>query len=323
VARTLRRPVVRPVLRLVLRPVAVLFLVSVAVFGATELLPSDAAQARSGGRASAAQEAELRAELGLDRPAWQRYASWAGGLLRGDAGRSLVTERPVSTIVAERLPATLALAGCALAVTVPLLLSLAWLAGTAAHRNSRAAAPIGGLITGLAAIPQIVFAAALAVLFAGLLRWLPPVSLLPAAGSPLDTPEILVLPALALAVPAAAYGAALLGGGVADTLRRPHVTAAVVRGVPRMRVAVRHVLPHLVAPAARVLALVTGGLLASTAVVETIFGYGGLGELLVGSVGTRDVPVVQAVAMLAAVVVLGGLLLADALAAYTGTRGAR
>ncbi|MFB4313921.1 ABC transporter permease [Actinomadura sp. 21ATH] len=313
----------RHMVRLVLRPVAVLFLVSVAVFGATELLPSDAAQARSGGRASAAQEAALRAELGLDRPAWERYASWAGGLLRGDAGRSLVTERPVSDILAERLPATLALGGCALAMTVPLLLALAWLAGTAAHRDSRTAALSGGLITGLAAVPQVVFAAVLAVLFAGLLRWLPPVSLLPAAGSPLAAPEILVLPALALAVPAAAYGAVLLGGGVADTLRRPHVTAAVARGVPRPRVAVRHVLPHLVAPAARVLALVAGGLLASTAVVETIFGYGGLGELLAGSIGTRDVPVVQAVAMLAAVTVVGGLLLADALAAVTGAGEAR
>ncbi|TDC56011.1 ABC transporter permease [Actinomadura sp. KC345] len=309
--------------RFAARPAAALFLVSVAVFGATELLPSDAAQARSGGRASAAQEAALRAELGLDRPAWKRYGSWAGGLLRGDAGRSLVTGRPVSAIVAERLPATLALAGGALAVAVPLLLVLAWLAGTAAHHGSRAAGPVGGLITGVAAVPQIVVAAALAVVFSGLLRLLPPVSLLPAAGSPLDAPEILVLPALALAVPAAAYGAVLLGGGVADTLHRPHVTAAVARGVPRGRVAVRHVLPHLAAPAARVLALVAGGLLASTAVVETVFGYAGLGELLVGSVGTRDTPVVQAVAMLAAATVLGGLLLADALAAVTGTGDAR
>ncbi|WP_254716626.1 ABC transporter permease [Actinomadura sp. WMMB 499] len=317
------RPAWRLVSRFVVRPAVVLFLVSVAVFGATELLPSDAAQARSGGRASAGQEAALRAELGLDRPAWERYASWAGGLPRGDAGRSLVTDRPVSAVVAERLPATLALAGCALAVAVPLLLVLAWAAGTAAHAGSRAAGPLGGLITGAAAVPQIVFAAALAVAFAGPLRLLPPVSLLPATGSPLDAPEILVLPALALAVPAAAYGAVLLGGGVADVLRRPHVTAAVARGVPRARVALRHVLPHLAAPAARVVALVAGGLLASTAVVETVFGYAGLGELLVGAVGTRDTPVVQAVAMLAAVAVLGGLLLADALAALTRTGDAR
>ncbi|GAA4071834.1 ABC transporter permease [Actinomadura miaoliensis] len=297
------------------RTVVVLFLVSVAVFGATELLPSDAALTRSGGTA----DAELRARLGLDRPAWQRYATWLAGMARGDAGHSLLTDRPVGQMVAERLPATLTLAGCALAVAVPLMFALAWAVGYAPpHRRGT----LTTMVTALAAVPQAVFAAGLAAVFAGVLAWLPPVSLVPAGGSPLERPQILVLPALALAVPSAAFGAGLLGGAVADIVRRPHVTSAVARGVPRARVAARHVLPYLIAPAVRVLAVVTGGLLAATTVVETLFGYSGLGELLVGAIGNRDVPVVQAVAMPAAAVVLAGLLAADVLAALTDPRRA-
>jgi peptide/nickel transport system permease protein len=299
----------------VLVPAArMLLLVSVAVFGATELLPSDAAQTRSGGRAITAAEAELRGRLGLDRPAWERYVRWLARAARGDAGESLLTDRPVARMVAERLPATLTLAGCALAVAVPLTVALAWAVGTAPARRRGS---LTTLVTALAAVPQVVFAAGLVALFAGVLSWLPPVSLVPAGGSPLERPEILVLPTLALAIPAAAFGAGVLGGAVADAVRRPHVASAVARGVPGTRVAVRHVLPYLVVPAARVFAVVTGGLLAATTVVETLFGYSGLGELLVSSITSRDVPVVQAVAMPVAATVLAGLFVADVLAALT------
>ncbi|REE95070.1 ABC transporter permease [Thermomonospora umbrina] len=292
--------------RAVLRTLVLLLLVSAFVFGATELLPSDAAETRTGRGATAAQLVDVRADLGLDRPGWRRYLAWLAGLARGDAGTSLVTDRPVAAIVAERLPATLTLAGCALVVAVPLTLLGAWLVGTASSRWRFC-------VTGVASVPQVVFAAWLAVVFAGVLGWLPPVSLLPVEGSPLSRPELLVLPTAALAVPAAAFGAGLLGGAVSDTVRRPHVRDAVARGLPPHRVAVRHVAPFLLAPAVRVLALMSGMSLAATAVVEIQFGYAGLGELLVGSIGTRDTPVVQAVAMLAAVAVLAGSAVADVL----------
>ncbi|MFV2176683.1 ABC transporter permease subunit [Actinomadura sp. LOL_011] len=286
------------------RALLLLAAVSLPVFAATALLPADAAEHRTGGRADAVRLAELRAELGLDRPVWERYLTWAGGMLRGDPGTSLLTGRPVGELVAERLPATLALAGCALAVAIPLALLLAWLIG--------ASRLFAGFAAAVAAVPQVVFAAGLAVVFAGVLGWLPPVSLLPPGGAP--PAEVHVLPALALAIPAAAFAAGPLGGAVADASRRPHVRDAVARGVPAGRVALRHVAPFVLAPAVRMLALLTGGLLAATAVVEVLFGYAGLGELLVSSIGTRDAPVVQAVALLAALPVLAGLAVADVLA---------
>lgn len=291
--------------------------VSALVFAATEVLPGDAADARTGGRASAAQLAELRAGSGLDRPAWQRYLDWLGGLVRGDAGTSLINDRPVLDLVAQRLPATAVLAVVALALAVPLMLVLGWFASRGAGLIRSGTA---GLVVAGAALPQVVLAAGLVALLSGALGWLPPVSLLPAGASPLTAPELLVLPVLSLALPSAAYGAVMVRGAVGDAAARPHVADAELRGVSRFRLATRHVLPFVLAPATRVLAVVTGALVASTTVVETLFGYAGLGELLVGAVATRDVPVVQAVALLGAAVVLAALLAADVIGVLTDER---
>ncbi|ASR39239.1 ABC transporter permease [Prauserella marina] len=284
----------------------VLFAVAVGVFLVTDVLPGDAALARTRGGAGAAELARLRAESGMDGPVWERFARWGWALLRGDAGTSLLNDRPVSTLIGERLPATLTLAACALVVAVPLLLALSWWAGGRAARSYG-----GGALAAVAAIPQVVVAAGAVAVFSGLLGWLPRVSLLPIGAPPWHDPALLVLPALSLALPAAAYGAGLLSGAVADVRALPHVDDAVLRGIPRWRIATRHALPLLWAPAIRVVAVIAGGLIAATTVVETVFGYTGLGELLVSSVASRDVPVVQAVALLGAVVVVTGGAVAD------------
>jgi peptide/nickel transport system permease protein len=297
-----------------LRACAVLAAVSAAVFAVSDLLPSDAVAVRAGAGASDAQLDAMRAAAGLDAPAHERYGRWLAGLVTGDAGTSLVNDRPVAVLVGARLPATLTLAGAALLVAVPLAGVLAWAAGAA---PPRARAWAAGAVAGLAAVPQPAFVAGLVAVFSVALGWLPPVSLVRAGGSPLDEPALLVLPALALAVPIAAYGAGLLGGALADTRDLPHVRDAVLRGVPRWRITTRHVAPFLLAPALRVLAVSAGSLVAATAVVETMFGYQGLGELLVSAIATRDVPVVQAVALLAATVVVAGTAAADTAAALT------
>jgi peptide/nickel transport system permease protein len=305
------------ILRALVRAALLLVGVSVLVFAATEALPGDAAEARTAGRATAAQLAEMRAGAGLDVASWRRYLHWAGSLLQGDAGVSLISGRPVADLIGQRLPATAALAGAALLVAVPLMLLLAW----PAAEDSVAARLVDAMVTATAAIPQVVVAAGLTALFAGVLAWLPPVSLLPTGGGP-PGPTVLALPALSLALPAAAYGAMLLRGLVADILARPYVRDARLRGLATARIAVVYVGPFLIAPAVRILAVVTGGLIAATAVIETMFGYAGLGELLVGAVANRDVPVVQAAAMLAATAVVLGLLVADVAAVLTDPRRA-
>ncbi|MFF5158148.1 ABC transporter permease [Streptomyces sp. NPDC000348] len=301
-------------LRPVGRAAALAVAATAVVFTATELLPGDAGELRTAGRASEEDVAAQRERLGLDRPAAVRYLDWLYGLLRGDPGRSLAGGRPVATLFAERLPATAVLVAVALAATV--LLTAAALTVTYL-RGGRG----GSAATGLAAVPQPVHAAVLGAVLAGPLGWLPPVSLLPPGGSPLADPRLLVLPALTLALPSAAFATALLRGVLADTLRRPHVADARLRGLPAPRVLHRHVLPFLSAPALQVTALLAGGLVAGTALVETLFGYPGTGQLLVSAVAVRDVPVIQAAALLPAGVLLLGMLLADLAARRTTVPG--
>ncbi|WP_017583561.1 ABC transporter permease [Nocardiopsis valliformis] len=295
------------------RAALLLALVSAAVFTATELLPGDAADLRASPGADQEQVRHLREDLGLDAEPWRRYLDWIGALLSGDPGTSLVNGRPVTDALAQRLPATLALVAGALAVAAPASLALAWWAGTT-RRGRRISTAV---LTGGAAVPMAVTAAALAALFSGALGLVPPVSLLPPGATPWHHPDLLFLPVMSMALPTAFFGASLLAGAVADTVRLPHVADARRRGVPSWQIALVDVLPFLLAPFVRVTAVVAGGLIAAAAVVETLFGYPGVGSLLVSAISSRDLPVVQATAVLAAAVVLLGLLLGDLVAALT------
>ncbi|MDK1474485.1 ABC transporter permease [Streptomyces sp. 549] len=303
------------ILRLAGRSLLTAVAATAVVFAATELLPGDAGGLADSGRASEADLAQRRADLGLDRPAAERYLDWLGGTLRWELGRSLVSGRPVTALLAERLPASVVLVAVALALTAALtLLALA----VAYLRGGRG----GGWATGLAAVPQPVYAAGLTAVLAGLLGWLPAVSVLPPGGSPLDAPQALVLPALTLALPSAAFATVLLRGTLEDTVRRAHVGDARIRGLPALLVLRRHVLPFLAVPALQLAALLAGGLMAGTALVETLFGYPGTGHLLVSAVAVRDIPVVQAAALPPIAVLLLGMLLADLLARRSADRPA-
>src|SRR5690606_24750586 len=301
-----------------LRTALLLLAVSVAVFAATELLPGDAALLRASPGASQEQVQRLREDLDLDAPAWRRYLDWAGGMATGDLGTSLVNGRPVADALAQRLPATLVLAAGGLLAAAPLMLALGWWAGAARRSGGAATA----LLTGAAALPIPVVAAGLATLLSGALGLVPPVSLLPPGRPPTDSPELLVLPVLSMALPTALFGGSLLSGAVADALRRPHVADARRRGRPPWAVAAVDVLPFLLAPLTRVLAISAGGLIAAATVVETLFGYPGLGSLLVSALAARDLPVVQGTVVPAAATVLLGLLLADIVAAAVEPREA-
>lgn len=297
--------------RAAFRAGALLLVSSAVVFLATSVLPGDAVQIRSGGRATGEELAQLRAAAGLDRALPVRYLDWLAGLVTGDLGRSLVTGRPVVDLIGPRVPVTLTVAVAALAVAVPLMTLLAWSAarGPRSLRSPTVAAVVGG-----AAVPQVVVAAALVALLSVAWGLVPPVSLLTSGAAPWAQPELLVLPVLTLALPSAAYGAGILHGAITDAGARPFVRDAELRGLSPASVMLRYILPLVAAPAARLLAVVTGALIAGTTVVETLFGVAGLGELLVTAIGGRDIPVVQAVAMLAATVVVCALLLADVVA---------
>jgi peptide/nickel transport system permease protein len=214
-------------------------------------------------------------------------------------------------VVAERAAVTLALAVAALAVAVPLTVILAWAAVRGPRRLRQV---VNAVIVAGAALPQAVVAAALVAWLSAAWGLFPPVSMLPVGEPPWHRPDLLALPVLTLALPTAAYAAALLRGAIADVVDRPYVRDAELRGLSPGAILFRYVLPMVAAPAARLFAVNLGGLVAGTAVAETLFGLAGLGELLVTAISTRDVPVVQSVALLAAAVVVAGLLAADLVA---------
>ncbi|MGW0999410.1 ABC transporter permease [Streptomyces sp. NPDC002523] len=294
-----------------------LVVLSAVIFAATAVLPGDAVSAVAGVDASEAQRAEVRAGLGLDRPAAERYADWVAGALRGDLGRGFVGDRPVADVLATRLPNSLLLAGLTLAVTAPLAALLGLWTGLrrgGADRFVSTAAQI------LAAVPEFVIAALLVAVLAVWLELLPRVSVIPLGGTPLDVPHALILPVLTLSAVGLAVATRLLRVSVADAAATPYCEAARLNGVRGVRLAVRHILPNAVGPAVHALTLTTGALVGSAVVVENVFDYPGIGRELQLAVAARDIPMVQGIATVLAGVMLAVLLMGDICARLLGAR---
>ncbi|MGW6740677.1 ABC transporter permease [Streptomyces sp. NPDC055025] len=292
-----------------------LVLLSAAIFAATAVLPGDVVSAVAGVDAAETQRAEVRAELGLDRPAAERYAAWAADAVRGDLGSGFVGHRPVTDVLATRLPNSLLLTGLTLAVTAPLaaLLGL-WtgLRGGAADRWVSASAQVG------AAVPEFVIASLLVAVLSGWLEILPRVSLIPLGGTPLDVPRALILPVLTLSAVGLAVATRLLRVSVADAAATPYCESARLNGVRGVRLAVRHILPNAAGPAVQALTLTTGALVGSAVVVESVFDYQGIGRELQLAVAARDVPMVQGIATALVAVMLAILLLGEICARLLG-----
>jgi ABC-type dipeptide/oligopeptide/nickel transport system permease component len=279
-----------------------LLAVSLIAYLALAATPGDAAAAMAGDSASAEQLAAIRAELGLDRSPLARYAVFLVGLVtRGDLGRSLVSGRPVAELVGARLPYTVALALAAVmlaAIIGGLVGTLAALrAGTLLDTALMAAAALG------VAVPTFWSGLLLILLFSLHLRWLP----VTGAGSPAH----LILPAATLALPTAAAVARLVRSGLLDVLGADYVRTAHAKGLTSRRVVGRHVLRNGLIPVTAVLGLQLGHLLGGAFIVETIFGWPGLGRLTVQAIFDRDEPVVLGAVLVAALLYLMANLLVD------------
>jgi peptide/nickel transport system permease protein len=286
---------------------------SALVFAATQLAPGDAAAARLAGQgASPAQIAELRHNLGLDRPAWERYGDWLWSALHGDLGHSYATGEPVSALIAERAGNSLVLGLVAAALLVPSAVGLGLWAGLRAGRSADRVVTTATLA--LVSLPEFVIGTLLIQVFAVGAGWLPAVSVPPTGQGPLSQPQILVLPVLTLLSVCMAQNVRLVRAGVTEAAASDAVRAARLGGVPEHRVVLRWVLPAALVPAIPVLARYLAYLLGGTLVAETLFGYPGLAAALVNATAARDAPVVLGVGMLVAAVTVLLNLLADVLA---------
>lgn len=275
--------------------VVTLFVVSALMFVGIELLPGDLAQQILGQSATAETLAAFRAELGLDQPPHLRYLDWLSGVAQGDFGRSLASRREVAELLSTRLANTMFLAGYAAVIAVPVAVALGLL--TALWRNTLfdRSANIGALSA--ISMPEFFVAYLLILVFSIKLGWFPTLARIDSVDSLGDALHATFLPALTLILVVIAHMMRMTRAAIINVLAAPYIEMARLKGVPRWRVVLRHALPNALAPIINVIALNLAYLIVGVVVVEVVFSYPGLGQLLVDAVASRDFPVVQAVGL--------------------------
>jgi peptide/nickel transport system permease protein len=297
------------VVRRLLLGLLVLFLVSVLVFVATQLL-GDPAQAILGRDATPDRVAALHRQLHLDQSVLGQYLSWAGGLLHGDFGISLASQQPVSDLLGPRLVNSGVLVLLAAVVSIPLSIAIgAW----AALKREKAFDTItSNLMLVLAALPEFVVAVLLVIIFATtVLHVLPSISQIQPGQRPWDVPKELILPTATLVIVVAPYVARIMRASMVEVLESDYVEMARLKGLPERTVLVRHALPNAIGPVFQVIAINLAYLAGGIVIIEYVFNYSGIGSALQDAVVNHDVPVVQALAMLIAGVYVVVNLLAD------------
>lgn len=298
------------IVRRLLLGLVTLWVTSVVIFAATQALPGDAARSILGRSATPESLAELRKQLGLDKPVLEQYWSWISGVFTGDLGTSLANSLPVTEVLGERLVYSLFLMLIAAVISVPLGILIG--ASSARHRDSAYDQVTSVTTLGLAALPEFVVGITLAVLFSTtVFHVLPSVIVTEPGSRPWEYPKELILPVIVLVIAVVPYTARIMRASTVEILESDFVEMARLKGLPERRVLWRHAVPNALAPTFQVTALNLAYLAGGIVVVEAVFNYPGIGLLLVDSVRARDMPVVQAVALLIATLYVLLNLLAD------------
>ncbi|WP_137387663.1 ABC transporter permease [Rhodoligotrophos defluvii] len=296
----------------------VLWVVSLVIFLAVSFLPGDIATEMLGQSATPETVAALRRELGLDLPLHTRYVEWLGGLLHGDFGHSLANRREISELLGTRTLNTLFLAGVAALISVPLALALGILA--ALYRNSFFDRAVNVATLSSISFPEFFVAYILIVIFAVRLGWFPSISSIGPGMPLLDRLHAVALPALTLTLVVVAHMMRMTRAAIINLLASPYIEMAALKGMSRGRIILHHALPNALAPIINVVVLNLAYLVVGVVVVEVVFVYPGLGQLMVDSVQKRDVPVVQACSLLFAATYILLNLSADVLSILTNPR---
>ena len=295
-----------------------LFIVSLVIASIVELLPGDITQAILGQTATPETVEAFRRELGIDRPVHERYIEWLRGMVTGDMGKSLANKREISELVGTRLSNALFLGGFAAAIAVPLSLILGLLA--ALYRNSIFDRGINLFTLTSISFPEFFVAYILILLFAVKTGWFPGISNV-SKDLPLgDKLFRTLLPAATLTLVVVAHMMRMTRAAIINLLSSDYIEMAHLKGIRPMRVIFYHALPNAWGPIVNVIALNLAYLVVGVVIVEVVFVYPGLGQLLVDSVSKRDVPVVQACSMIFAGVYILLNLLADIVSIVTNPR---
>ena len=295
-----------------------LFTISLLITFGVELLPGDLAESILGQGATPETVKVFRAELGLDEPAHLRYLNWLGGIVTGDLGVSLASKREISELVGIRLANTIFLGGFAATIAVPLALFLGILA--ALFRNTLFDRAINTFTLTTISFPEFFVAYILILFFAIKLGWFPGISNISTDLSFGDKLYRTLLPATTLTLVVLAHMMRMTRATIINLLASPYIEMARLKGIRPMKIILRHALPNALAPIVNVVALNLAYLVVGVVIVEVVFVYPGLGQLMVDSVSKRDIPVVQACSMIFASVYILLNLSADIISIVTNPR---
>jgi peptide/nickel transport system permease protein len=295
-----------------------LWVVSMIIFLGVELLPGDLAQAILGQSATEETVAAFRRELKLDLPPHERYFDWIIGILQGDMGKSLANQREISELIGVRLWNTMFLAVVAAIISVPLAVMLGILA--ALYRNSIYDRVVNVVTLSSISFPEFFVAYILILFLAVKLGWFPSISNVSEDLGLWERIYRVSLPALTLTLVVVAHMMRMTRAAIINLLASPYIEMANLKGLSRSRIIVKHALPNAWAPIINVIVINLAYLVVGVVVVEVVFVYPGLGQLLVDSVSKRDMPVVQASSMIFAATYILLNLTADILSILTNPR---
>jgi peptide/nickel transport system permease protein len=310
----------RFILRRVAAGIGTLLVASLLIFVATNALPGDVAQVVLGRYATPARVEALRDRLDLNHPLIVRYGQWLGNAATGDLGQSAVqvangaTKAPVWNLIKTPLRNSVILA----VITVIVLIPLSLLAGTAAA--VRAGRPTDYVLSYTAlvvgSLPEFVIGTFLIAVFFSWLNLLPPVALVPPGASPLSNPKALVLPILTLLGVSLAFSARQVRAGVIESLKQDYVKMARLSGMRERRVLIRYALRNALAPSVQTFAQSIQYLFGGIIVVESLFSYPGIGQLLVQSVSARDFTLIQGITLVLAALYITINIVADVIVVF-------
>ena len=304
--------------RRLLATIPLLFFVSLVVFSFVHILPGDPAVLFLGEEADPDTLARFRARLGFDRPLTAQYADWLAKAVRGDLGRSLRTNQPVTEAILQRLPVTLELLVAALLISLAIAIPMGIV--SAIKRNSG----VDLLSTVFALVgfsmPNFWLGIILIYVFALLLRWLPPSGFVPLVASLPENLRSLILPALTLGTALAALVTRQLRSGMLEVLRQDYVRTAQAKGLSGRQVVGKHALKNALISVVTVVGLQIGGLLGNTIITETLFALPGIGRLMIDAIFSRDFFVVQGVILFLAMGYVLSNLAVDILYSYLDPR---
>ena len=304
--------------RRLLLMIPTLILASMLIFALAEVLPGDVGRSILGPYATQEQVNILNHKLGADKPLYERYVVWAGHFVTGKWGESPVTSVPIASTVIKALGNSMLLAGFALIIIVPLSILVGVFAGL--RRDSLIDRTITISSLSMTVIPEFVSGVILIWLFAVQLKWLPVTATAPDGSNIFERLYYLILPAIPLMFLELGYIARMARVGTVQVLGSPYIRTAVLKGLPRRRVIFGHVLRNAMVPTVTVIGSQIGWLIGGLVVIEFLFVYPGIGQLMLTSAQTHDVPMLEASVLMVAVIYMVANLIADIVVALLNPR---